>query len=101
MDDVYYSHDIFGLEKVGEAYEADLSYEFNLFCVWKDASGQLYWAHDSGCSCPSPFEDYTSVAMLDKGTVTQAHAALDAWHPKGNDETAASVTDLHAKLAAL
>ena len=31
-------------------------YEFAMFVVWTDGQ-QLYYATDSGCSCPTPFED--------------------------------------------
>jgi hypothetical protein len=35
------------------------SYEFDILVVWKHLStGVFYWAHDSGCSCPTPFEGY-------------------------------------------
>ena len=33
-------------------------YEFDIFAVWADAEGNFYYARDSGCSCPTPFEDY-------------------------------------------
>lgn len=55
---VYYNPDEYGYTLVGVLDEEDLSYEFNMLCVWMDDSGRLRWAQDSGCSCPSPFEDY-------------------------------------------
>jgi hypothetical protein len=39
-------------------------YEFDMYCVLKDKEGDHYYAHDSGCSCPIPFEDYQSVESL-------------------------------------
>jgi hypothetical protein len=33
------------------------SYEFDTVLVVRDADGGLWAAHDSGCSCPTPFED--------------------------------------------
>jgi len=48
-----------GLTIIGTLYEPDLSYEFNQLQVWKhEASNTVFWAKDSGCSCPSPFENY-------------------------------------------
>ena len=39
--------------------EEGLSYEFNEFRVWSDnKTNRVFWAVDSGCSCPTPFEDY-------------------------------------------
>lgn len=40
-----------------EEYELDEeAYEFNLVRVL-EKGGRLFYMHDSGCSCPSPFED--------------------------------------------
>lgn len=52
----YYSPEEVGLTVVGEVDDAG-SYEFNTIVVWTDGE-KLYWAHDSGCSCPTPFEEY-------------------------------------------
>lgn len=52
--DLYNQPEHFGLTVVGEAEDADASYSFDIFVVWRDQSGQIYWASDSGCSCPSP-----------------------------------------------
>ena len=63
--DIYYNPENFGLVQVVSLEDATLSYEFDIFCIWQHKStGKLYWARDSGCSCPSPFEDYTSVDTL-------------------------------------
>jgi hypothetical protein len=64
----YYSPEKFGLEIVGEAELSVPNYDFDMLVVWKDADGTLYYAQDSGCSCPSPFEDYNSVDDLHKLT---------------------------------
>lgn len=72
--DVYYDASEFGLEKVLEINEKDLAYEFDMFVVWKK-DDVYYWASDSGCSCPSPFENYTSVEMLEHGPKERARDA--------------------------
>jgi hypothetical protein len=33
-------------------------WSFNTLKFWKTKDGLIYSAHDSGCSCPTPFEDY-------------------------------------------
>ena len=38
--------------------------EAKTFVVWKHKDGRVFWAHDSGCSCPSPFEDYNNLSDL-------------------------------------
>lgn len=46
--------------------ESDLSYEFNtLIVVEETQSGKLYYATSSGCSCPTPFEEYYFVSDKD------------------------------------
>jgi hypothetical protein len=64
MSNVYYSPEDFGLEIVG-TLEDEPNYDFNMVVVWKDKDGVAYWAHDSGCSCPCPFEDYQTVDSLE------------------------------------
>lgn len=59
--DVYGQPEHFGLKILGSIEWAAESYEFNMTVVWQDpVTGQLFYASDSGCSCPSPYENYTS-----------------------------------------
>lgn len=97
MPNIDANPEAFGLTVVGTAYEDGLCYEFDLFIVWRDASGGLRWASDSGCSCPTPFEDIT-LDDTAQGTVAEAHAALREW--AGNTPgKQASATELHRTLA--
>lgn len=58
-NNVYYSPEKFGLVILGTLDEPDLSYEYNTLVVFQRIKvGSMYWAHDSGCSCPTPFETY-------------------------------------------
>lgn len=66
MDDVYYNPEKHGLTPVAELELDNESYSFNIICVWKHTDGGLYWGQDSGCSCPSPFEDYHSIEKLQR-----------------------------------
>ena len=60
----YYNPGNLGLEIVAEL-DPHLSYEFDMVVVWKAVeSGNLYWAEDAGCSCPTPFENYNSIEDL-------------------------------------
>lgn len=63
MNDVYHNPEVFGLTQIA-IVEEDESYQFNMIVAWRDESGRVYWGHDTGCSCPSPFEDYTSKESL-------------------------------------
>lgn len=59
MKNVYYDTKDCGLEQVDVLDEEGLSYEFNTFLIVQDiATGRVFYATDSGCSCPTPFEEY-------------------------------------------
>ena len=46
--------------------------------VWRDpATGQLYFADDSGCSCPSPFEEFYTRDQLTAATRHEVLAHLE------------------------
>ncbi len=66
-ENIYYSPEKFGLEIVANIDWENEAYSFNQTVVWRDIkTGQMYMAHDSGCSCPSPFESIKSVNDLEK-----------------------------------
>lgn len=65
MSNIYYSPEDFGLEVVGVIERSDGDYQFDMVVVWKQARGKYWIGQDSGCSCPSPFEDYGDVNQLD------------------------------------
>lgn len=62
--DVYTNPEDFGLTIVTSVDWDDEPYHFDMTVVWKDSEGYYYAASDSGCSCPSPFETYTTLASL-------------------------------------
>lgn len=63
----YSSPEKMDLQIVADLELSEPDYSFDTVIVWRHTpTGQLYWAHDSGCSCPIPFEDYTSLDKLDK-----------------------------------
>lgn len=65
MSNVYYSPEELGLEPLGEFEIHEADYSFDIFAAWRDPkTGLFYSASDSGCSCPSPFEDYNSLESL-------------------------------------
>jgi hypothetical protein len=56
---IYYSPEKFGLRVVAEIEYSDRNYQFDTRVVWKEINGEkLFTMRDSGCSCPTPFEDY-------------------------------------------
>lgn len=62
---VYYDAKDFGLTPVVEIEYSSGSYEFDTRVVWRTADGKLLTARDSGCSCPTPFEDFAGLPALD------------------------------------
>lgn len=96
MANIYYDPEHFGLVKVTEFERSEPCYSFDTFVVWYSKDNDTYyWGSDSGCSCPSPFEDFgynetDSLVVnllaaedvlndLDCGTVYQvAHAIIDS-----------------------
>lgn len=61
----YYDPSKFGLELVDSIEWDGEDYQFHITAVWRQARGKYYVATDSGCSCPSPFEDYDKLEDLD------------------------------------
>ena len=72
----YYYPEKHGLTTVFQADGSSGFYEFELFVVWQDKDGKLWWATDSGCSCPLPFEDVNGFHDLDDSDVLEA---FDFW----------------------
>lgn len=65
-DNIYYYPEKCGLEVVGELEYSSGNYEFDTRVVWfHAASGRLLTARDSGCSCPTPFEECTIESVED------------------------------------
>jgi hypothetical protein len=72
----YYNPEALGLTTVAELEFSDMDYQFDTRVVWKNEDGALFTARDSGCSCPTPFEDYTSVEMLDRVDMRELEAEV-------------------------
>lgn len=72
----YFKPERYGLEYLGEINTAG-AYEYNTLAVWLRQDGQWSWAHDSGCSCPTPFE-YVQEEDLQTGDWNALAAACEA-----------------------
>lgn len=74
-NDIYYNPKEFGIETVGELELREPDYTFDILLVQRDLlTGKFYVNFDSGCSCPSPFEDFTTKESL--GQELTAHEAV-------------------------
>jgi hypothetical protein len=76
--DVYYQSEKFGLTPVAEVDYSDGCYQFDIRAIWRHEDGTLYTMRDGGCSCPSPFEDYTTLESLDRFDLAEIEAEVAA-----------------------
>ena len=53
----YYNPEEYEAAIVGEVEWSEPCWSFDTTVVWKDKDGFFRMDSDSGCSCPSPFED--------------------------------------------
>jgi hypothetical protein len=83
MSSLYYEPEKAGLETVGEIDTAG-SYEFNTAWVSREKStGKVYVAFDSGCSCPTPFEDHSFPdSFTHVESAASLRAELESWSDK-------------------
>lgn len=98
---IYYSPEKFGMRQIGEIDWSDGNYQFDLTVVWEDGDGSFWYAEDSGCSCPSPFEnkgvgDLTLIESLGSfQTLLDQHDHRDGeWR---GTEIVAFIEKLHAE----
>jgi len=73
--DLYYNPEKVGFNSIFTLEDPDAYYSFDtVIVVQENKTGRLYAAHDSGCSCPTPFErcsfptDYTEIRSVDDFT---------------------------------
>lgn len=64
---VYYNPEKWGLAVVAEIEYSDRDFVFDTRVVWQAVDQPVYYtARSSGCSCPTPFEEFGSLAELDR-----------------------------------
>lgn len=100
---IYYNPEKNGLTQIDMLSDPDASWSFDDLIVWQHEDGRIFYASDSGCSCPSPFEDFNSLEDLNKVTDTQESwdAFQDAvmnhckpWRDEAEDKLAADRTEM-------
>lgn len=95
---IYYEMDKLGIE-VLEFNEPDMGYEFNTLLFIRSPDGRVFVASDSGCSCPTPFEDYEGETLNDilpllerVGSVEHGLASFDSWNRGYDDKPFLSIS---------
>lgn len=90
MTNPYYNPQELGLDMISFDRD-DLCYAFDTLCFWvvKGSTGSVFTAQDSGCSCPTPFEDYEGDGQSDVlrkldyiDTGSEALRVFDSWNVK-------------------
>lgn len=78
---MWYGMDRFdGLTPVAEIELAEPDYSFDVLGVWKDTDGAYYLSTDSGCSCPTPWENHTKDDLTGPLTAEQTREeATSLW----------------------
>jgi len=103
----YYSPEDFGLELIGSVDTAG-TYEYDMFCVWvHEETKAIYYATESGCSCPSPFEDVTIETMTRVPEPNALRSLMKSWaeqsygeEPLTGAQISAIIQKTHAAVAA-
>lgn len=86
------------LDWLGDIDLAEPNWTFDLLRIYRRKSDGVYlWATDSGCSCPSPFEDTPIKEFAEANTVTALRSALEPVF----DEADFHAADLRAELRKL
>ena len=69
-----------GLKIVDTLSFTDEEYEFSYLVVWKSLSdGKVYYASHSGCSCPTPFEDFHKLSDMTEIRNLDDLSAIKNW----------------------
>lgn len=98
----YYDPDKCGLKKVAELDFSSGCYEFDITAVWTYGDEKkFYWADDSGCSCPSPFEDVNSFEQLQSGPFKVLRDHLNARFDREGYGSYLKITEFHPVLETL
>lgn len=100
-ENFYYHPEKYGLTPVGEVSWDDAAYQFDFTVVYhRKEDGKFLYASDSGCSCPSPFEDH-ELSDLEE---IESLGAFQTWlngHSSRDDQSPMEIVNLLEKLHGL
>lgn len=89
---IYYDPGSFGLTIIAELAKPP-NYDFDMVVLWRDRDGKVLGGHDSGCSCPTPFEDHQVSDLVEVGGESDLRQLV----AKISEVPAVSVLDFIAK----
>lgn len=74
---IYSNPQNFGLVYLFEIQWGEPEYSFDITAVWKSSDDVFYIASDSGCRCPSPFENFGGIEDLGPAlTLQEAYSTM-------------------------
>lgn len=98
---MYDNPQVFDLELIRSVDVAG-SYEFDIIAIWKDKDGRYLIGHDTGCSCPVPFENTRVDELVEVKTLADVAAFAREWWPEpyyAKNEIETGVADLVSSLS--
>lgn len=77
-----------GLEIIGQLNDPNACYSYDDIIAWKDIeTGDIYVAHDAGCSCPTPFGNIVKLSdMVRIHSTQEIKNFVDLHQDKNKDE---------------
>ncbi len=101
---IYSTPEAFGLMPIGEIDWSDGCYVFDLTVVWQRTfDGRFLYAEDSGCSCPSPFEDSgveDLVLLRNRGGLNDFKAHCEKRQAESSEDRTVAVAELLERMHA-
>lgn len=106
----YYYPENSNLKIVGVVEWREPNYDFDMTVVWQDEQGLFLMDSDTGCSCPSPFEDTdpatltrmskfeVAESLLAKQAAAEAEGAEWKYFRAQAEYSAPKVVDVIAKV---
>lgn len=95
MTNLYCEPQNYGLIPVKD-HDAAGSYEFDMVVIWRRDTGGYVIGHDSGCSCPSPFEAQGVGDLKPVATLADVAAfARESWSGLAYDEHSRAEVEGH------
>lgn len=84
-DNIYSLPGNYGLELI-TSMDLGESYDFDIYALFRNGDGAWFLVNDSGCSCPAPFEDYTSADQIADGRVFNCAEVMEYLRLCGADK---------------
>lgn len=97
----YYNPKDCGLKLIATLDRSEGSYKFDYLCIWEKDKA-FYYAFDSGCSCPTPFENYHHLADFTYlGDINYFEKEVYGWYRRHGNHSVTSKKDIKNLISKL